>query len=132
MVPGQKESVSFFIPDREGEHSPEVLYALLAMFLVQVKDDFDVGPGLESMPGLLKVLPECGAVVNLPVADQLNRVRLVRNGLMTPVDINDAESPLAQRDPIVMVKPLAVGPPVENGIGHPQNPHAPLGRIVIR
>jgi hypothetical protein len=51
---------------------------------------------------------------------------------MATVYIDDAEAPLAQRDPIVMVKPLAVGPPVENGFGHPENPIAPLGRIVIR
>jgi hypothetical protein len=57
MVPGQKESVSVFVPDREGEHSPEVLDTILPVVLVEMKDDFDIGLGLELMPCLLKVVP---------------------------------------------------------------------------
>jgi hypothetical protein len=83
-----------------------------------VQDHLDVGLGPEAMAGSDQTAAQLGAVVDLAVADQLDVAGLVADRLVAGRQIDDAETPLAQRDPFVPVVAAAVRTAMRQGLGH--------------
>src|SRR5204863_7991789 len=61
---------------------------------------------------------EVRMVVDLPVEDNPDAAVLVRQRLLTGAQIDDRETPMRERRPLVAVKSGFVGPPVEHDLAH--------------
>src|SRR5271166_4371451 len=80
------------IPDHEGEHAAEMLYTVVPIFLIEMNDRFGVAARAVVMTLRFKLSSELGVVVNFPIEDDPNIAVLVRNWLMTRLDIDDAQT----------------------------------------
>ena len=70
MIAGHEERRSGPIPDRKCEHAAQVFDARLPMVLVEMKDDLDIGCGLEPVAAGNERLAQLWTVVDLTVAQQ--------------------------------------------------------------
>ena len=55
-IPGDEQTTTGLVPQREGKHSAQMVYTLVAVLLVQVDDDFRVGCRVEPVPQTLEHL----------------------------------------------------------------------------
>src|SRR5688572_5634314 len=118
MVTRQEEHPIDLVPDRECEHPAQVLHAIASMILVEVKDDLDVGLGLEGVAGARQPLAQLRTVVDLAIADKLQRACLVRNRLFSTVEVNNAEPALAERRAFIGVEATPIRPAVDHRLSH--------------
>ena len=66
-VPGAKQLPFLFIPNDKGEHPPQFVQELFAVFLVAVEQYLGIGGGFEHMAGCQQVFFDLLEVVDLPV-----------------------------------------------------------------
>jgi hypothetical protein len=121
MVTGQQQSLPDPIPQRKGEHTLQVLDAIVAMFFVKMQYDFDISAGAKPMALLNQCFVQCRAVINLPIAHQHQGVVLVTDGLVAGLKIDNAEPGLAQSNFSVVVVTLIIRPTVMQRPRHPLN-----------
>ena len=93
--------------------------AVRAVLLVEVDDDLDVGAGAEAVAAGGELFAQLLEVVDLAVADDGDCAVLVRDRLITGLEIDDAEAPEAQTDAGREVEALAVGAAMAQTVGHP-------------
>jgi hypothetical protein len=85
------------VPQRQREHAFHVPEKLRSVLLVEVDQHLDVGASAEAM-SLLEIAPQRRCVVDLPVAYQAQRARLVRERLAAVLQVDDRETPATERD----------------------------------
>ena len=127
MVTGQQQSLPDPIPQCKGEHTLQVLDTIVAMFLVKMQYDFDIGAGAKPMALLNQCFTQCRAVINLPIAHQHQGVVLVIDGLVAGLKIDNAEPGLAQRNLAVVVIALVIWSAVVQCPSHALDSAALLG-----
>ena len=83
---------------------------------------------LVAMPGPFQRRPQRRVVVNLAVECDPQRAGFVAHRLMAALDIDDAQPPLAQMRPGIVIEAKIVGAAMANRIGHaPQYPDGAIG-----
>src|ERR1019366_9172541 len=68
-----------------------------------------------------QIFPQLWEVVDLPVEDDPNRLVLVVDGLVTPRQVNDAETPHPQPHGTLRINPLIIRPAVNYRLAHLMN-----------
>ena len=66
-VPGAEELLLRLVPDDKGEHPPELLKELRAVFLVAVEQHLRIGGGFEDVAFFDQVFPQFPEIVNFAV-----------------------------------------------------------------
>src|SRR5439155_1284819 len=81
-IPRQQQPPPPPVPDREGEHPPQLLHAALALLFVEVKNGLCVGSRLVAVPPRFQLGPEDRVVVQFTVVGNPDGAVLVGHGLM--------------------------------------------------
>ncbi len=85
------------IPQHEREHAVQARDEGRPVLLVRMRDDFDVRARLEDMPPRRQIAPQRFEVVDLAVGHRLNRAVFVAERLVAVHDVDDRQSPHAER-----------------------------------
>jgi hypothetical protein len=117
-VARQKETLPVSVPDRKGEHSAQVVYAIRPEFFVQMNDGFGVGLRVKGMPPPLEVSAKVAVVVDLAVVDDPHRAVLVVDRLAAAGDVDDAEPRHPQAGSSFQPRSRVVRAPVIDGLAH--------------
>ena len=80
----------------QGEHSPQVIHAVIPVFLVQVDDHLGVALGGEPVAAALQVVAQFAVVVDLAVEDHLHRSVFVGQWLAAGVEVDDRKPSVAE------------------------------------
>ena len=118
VVAGEEEAAVRGVPDGGAEHAAQVGEAVLALLLVEVEDDFDVGACAEDVALVRELAAQVGAVVDFAVADEEDVALLVGNRLVAVRHAVDAEAPLPEGDDVVGVESGVIGAPVGHDVRH--------------
>src|SRR5690349_5790917 len=86
-----------------------------------MNDDFRVGIGVKAMALPLQQLAKRFKVVNLAIEDNPDRTVLVVNGLVTAIDVDDAQPAHSQNDVGPDVIAVVVRTAMHHGIAHGLN-----------
>jgi hypothetical protein len=97
------------------------------VLLERVQDGFGVGARLIAVPGLLECWTERGLIIYLAVKGDPERAGLVRHRLVAALDVDDAEAPLGEVRPRVVIKTKVVGAAMSDRIGHSRQGRAGAG-----
>src|SRR5262249_38046751 len=93
----QQQGSRPLVPDRQTEHAAEPRDGIRSPLLIGVDDRFRVGGRVEAMSGRLELAPQLAEVVDLAVEDDPDRPILVVNRLMPGRQVDDAQTPHAER-----------------------------------
>src|SRR5580698_9569953 len=132
-VPCTEQLLPSGIPDGECKHAPQQRQAVRAVFFVGVEDGLGVGMRLIAMPGLFERRPESGMVVDLAIESDpegagFAGLGVIIHGLVAALKVDDAQAPLAQMCPGVVVKAEIVGSAMAYRICHaPQDSNRAVG-----
>src|SRR5437016_2023867 len=94
-----------------------MVHTVCSPFLISVDDYFSVGASSESVPARLERAPELLEVVDLTVEDDSKSVVFVKQGLMSALEVDNAEAPHAESNRTIHKDPFVVGPAVDH-VGH--------------
>src|SRR5207249_5851769 len=86
--------------------------------LVGMDDCFGIAARLVLMAPGLEVAPNLRVVVDLAVEDNPNALILVRQRLMAGTQVDDAETPMAERSTIVRENPGLIGASMRENVAH--------------
>ena len=86
------------IPKRKSKHAAQILQHLDAVFFVEMDERFHIAVGREAMPALFEIGAQFDVVIDLAVADDVNRSVFVRDRLLAAREIDNAEPPHRQTD----------------------------------
>ena len=87
---------------------------------------FGIGSGAETVAAPLELLAESAIVVNLPVEHDADRVVFVENRLTAAGEVDDRESPMAERHLVIEVNSGIIRPPMRLRLIHGVNDPAGL------
>src|SRR5450432_372255 len=118
-VTGNKQSLLARIPNRECEHSAQMLHALATVLFVDVNDGFRVAMCTITMSSRLKLFPQSGMIVNFAVKYDPDRAVLVAERLVPRRNVNDAQAPHCDSNTAFDVNALVVGAAMRHGRAHP-------------
>ncbi len=96
-----EEAAAVFVPEDEGELAAQMLKAVDAEFLIEVKGDFAVGFGGEAVAALLQLLADGLVAVELAVDDDVGAAVFAGHGLVAGGEVDDAEAGVAEADAMV-------------------------------
>src|SRR5438445_8947575 len=115
----RKEKLSSLrVPDCKCEHSAQLLHEIGTEILIEVNDHFGVRARGEFVAAVDQLLPKRLEVVNLAVEDDPHGSVFIRNGLMTGMQIDDAQASHAHSDMRRDKETLVVRPTVHEGRAH--------------
>ena len=117
-ITGQEKAAAPLVPDREGEHAPELLEAARTERLVQAEHDLGVAARPEGVAVALQDAAKLPVVVDLAVEDDPALAVRARHRLVPALEVNDAEPPHAERPAGKGVDPLVVRAPVRQRSAH--------------
>jgi hypothetical protein len=118
LITCDEESVSASVPEGEREHAVETNGEFVPVFFVKVNEDFRIRPRLKPMASAFEIAPQFRNVVDLSVVHDDDVIRFVKNGLVTPLDVNDAQSPITEADMAIDIDPFRIRSPVFDGFQH--------------
>src|SRR6185503_17844534 len=105
-VAREQEPSVRLVPERDREHPAQVLDEALAVLLVEVRHELDVADTAKRVPLRLEVGAELAIVVELAVDDGDDVAALVRDRLVTGLQVDDREPP--HREPRALSEPATV------------------------
>ena len=117
-VARQEQFSVLAIPQRKGCLPAQMFHAIVAIFLVEMKDAFGVGARPELVPALDKVRIQVREVMRFAVEDDPERFVFVGNGLVAAFDVDDGEPPHAQTDARFHMEAVAIRSAVDDRPGH--------------
>src|SRR3546814_2675777 len=88
MVAGKQQSPRSVVPDREAEHAAEMLDAVGAVLLIEMKNHLDVRGRAEPVASGYQFLAKLRAIIDFAVADELDRLILVGKRLCPAGEID--------------------------------------------
>src|SRR5262249_27105292 len=105
----------------------EVAYAILAVLLIGMHDDFGIRVRRKPVAVPLQIGTKFVKIVDLAVQDHPNRVVLIADGLIPGSEVDDAEAPMAKTDSLIGADVAARGvrAAMHQGVGH-----APENRLI--
>ena len=74
--------------------------AIRSEVFIEMDDRLGIALRAESMPSPFEPMPQFAVVVDFPVENQSHRCVFIGHRLSTCIEVDDRESPEAQRDPI--------------------------------
>ena len=98
-IAGQQQALIALAPDCKSEHSPQSLDTTGTELLIQVDNDFGIGPGAERMSAGSELRLEFAVVVDLAIENNPHRTVFIRQGLVAPSKIDDRQPTEAKRAP---------------------------------
>jgi hypothetical protein len=116
------------VPEGVGEHATQAGSARGAVFLIEMHQHFGIRPGSKPVPARLQRRTKLKVVVDLAVEDHPYGFVLVGDGLMSGVQVNDAEAPHADGAVAVQMVAFVVRAAVHNSAAHPLDPSEAGGR----
>ncbi len=113
-----KQVLLAHVPQRKAEHAVEMSNELIAVFLVEVNDDFGVATSLEMVALRLQISAQLAKVVDLAVADHPDGSVLVRDWLVTTAQIDDRKSAHAHRERTIRIAAFVIRTAMDRHFGH--------------
>jgi hypothetical protein len=104
---------------------------MLAELVPRMGDDFGVRARGEAVAERAQLVPQRHEVVDLSVERGLHGADLVRHGLITRLEIDDAQARHPEAEPPLDVIAPRVGPPMVERPHHPLEPRA-IGPLACR
>jgi hypothetical protein len=117
-VSRRKEPPAPAVPDQEREHAAQILKTVDSVFFVKVEDGLGVGVGAELASFTNQATPQFLVVVDLTVEDDPDRAIRIAHRLLAAVQIDDAQTPMTQRDVTTQENPFVVRPAVSQAPSH--------------
>ena len=118
-VARQEQAAAVAIPQCEGELAIELPQAVGAETFPRVDDGFRIGViAAEHMPEGCELRPQLGKIVNIAVEDDHHRAVLVAHRLAPAGDVDDGQPAMAEADPRLDMKPVAVRAAMRERRGH--------------
>src|SRR5690606_32817563 len=106
------------VVDREGEHAVQAIDDSRTVLFPAVHDDLGVRRRAETVAAGFEIGPQIAMVVDLTVEDDPDRPVFVGHRLPAAGQVDDGQTPMAERDPLVVVEAVAVGAPMGDGLVH--------------
>src|SRR6516165_7863965 len=107
MIAGKKQRPTSLVKDRKGEDTLESLCELGdAPLFVAVNQHFGVASGRKAMPESAQFFTQCAVVVDFPVEDGQNAAILVRDRLISGVQVDYREASVAEPAALIGCTPL--------------------------
>ena len=107
------------VPDSERILPVQKLQTVRAVGLIEVKDYFRIRIGGEAVPDGLQGRPQLDIVEDLAIEDDPQGAVFIRDGLVAPFQIDDAQSGASQANLPVQVEAETVGAAVAHHGEHP-------------
>ncbi len=117
-VPDQEQRAARPVEQREREDAVEPGRERDPLVLVEMGQDLGVAVGGQPVPAGQHHLAQLGVVVDLAVVDHDDRAVLVGHRLGTARHVLDRQPAVAEVDRLPVEEALAVGPPVDDRVGH--------------
>jgi hypothetical protein len=127
-VAGEHEAVGARVPDREAEHALELVHEVGSVLLVEVRQHLGVAAGAEAVPARREAIAQCPVVVDLAVADRDHVAGLVGERLRASGDVDDRETPAAERGVADGARSVAVGSTMGERSAHRRRHRVPSRR----
>ena len=108
-VARDKEPAFPSIPDRKRVHSAQVLNAVTPMLFIEVNDGLGVAVSPVTMPASFQAFAQFLVVVEFAVVDDPDVVLFVADGLVTGLDIDDAQPAHGQSDVSFHEEAIVIG-----------------------
>jgi hypothetical protein len=105
--------------------------AIAAQFFVKMDDDFCVGVAGKAVTAALKFEAELGKVINLAVEYNPDRAIFVKDRLVAPCDVDNAQAANAKTDAGLNENAFVIGTAMHNRLAHAVNCSG-LNRLVSR
>ena len=121
-IAAEHQTVRLRIPDGEGEHAVEPRRDVDALLLVEMRDHLDVGVGAQHVAACLELPRQLGGVVDLAVADHLDRAVLVAERLLAAGNVDDGEPAHPEGDLAMGVLAERVRAAVHHDVAHRAHP----------
>ena len=118
-VARDEEALTARVPDGEGKHATQMLYAVGTIFFVKMNDGFRVAVRAVSMTQRLQLFAQSGMIVNFTVENNPGRAVFVAERLVSGRQINDAEAAHADPDRTRSVDSFIVRAAMDHGSAHP-------------
>src|SRR5579864_7592462 len=106
------------VPDRKRVHAAQVLHAIASVLLKQVDDGFGVAPGAIAVSARLEIFAQILMVVQFSVVNDPEIFVFVRDGLMSGLNIDDAQPPHGKSDIRLHEEAIIVRPAVNDALVH--------------
>lgn len=120
----------FAIPDCKGPLSVEVMDALFALVLVQMKDDFSVGGSCEAVTALFESVSQFEVVEDLAIEGDGESSVTAGHRLMATDNVDDTEARMAEADMAIGEDSAIIGSTVSDRCDHGRNEAAVSGTCV--
>jgi len=111
-IAGQHQATFRLVPQGDGELTVQVFDEVVAVLLVKMDDDLRVRTGVEAVTQRLELLTQLDIVEDLSIEDYLDGAILVVDGLITPLQVDDAQPRMGQTSMLIVIVAVAVGAPV--------------------
>jgi len=128
-VAGDEQTAGFRVPDGEGEHAAQIANSIVTVFFVQVDDGFGIGVGAVAVAARLQAWAQRGVIVDFAVEDDPNCAVFVAERLVPAGDVNNTETPHADRGWPIAVNAFIVWAAVGHGGAHLPH-HGRIGAYV--
>src|SRR5688500_14938339 len=119
MIARQQQALFGCVPDSEGKHSQEVIYALVAILFIGVDNDFTITIRREVMSTPFQFLSNLAEVVALTVEDKAQIAAFVGDGRLPARHIDDTQAAHSERRLSVDVVPFFIGTAMSHAATHP-------------
>lgn len=106
------------VPNGESEHAAQMIYAVGAVFFVQVNDALCICVRAEDVAALFQVGAQLREIVDFPILDHPNSFIFVGDRLVAGVQVDDGQTPHSQPYAGVIIESVAVGAAVNDGRVH--------------
>src|SRR5712671_353987 len=117
-IASRKQNALAAIPNGESKHTPQVLHAIAAIFLIEVNNCFRVAASAVAVAFGLETGAQLSVVVDFAVVDNPDVLVFIGKRLVAGLHVNNAQPPHRQTDILLDKKTFIVGAPVHDALVH--------------
>src|SRR6185369_17401372 len=114
----QKQPALPLVPERKREHPAQVFDGVRTELLVEMDDRFGVTRRTEHVSAAREPRPQLAVVVDLAVEHDPDGAVLVRHGLVSVLEIDDAQPPHAEGDAVAEMDAFVIRSTVRHRAAH--------------
>ena len=106
------------IPKGKGKHPPQLLNAVITVFLISMNNCFSIRRRLKMVPAFLEDVPQLTIVINFSIENNQNAPVFIENGLVTADQVDDRQAAHTHGHAITHPDPLVIRPTMSNDLTH--------------